>query len=179
MVRRLSMLSELPKFSGIALVSIAFSIAVIAPALAACKMAKMAELSVSMGLVPLTDAKINGHEVRFVVDSGAFYSILSTTSAAELNIKLGPAPYGMSIIGIGGTRVKPSITNVETFTLAGLPVHNMGFFVAGSVAGLTSGSVGLLGQNVFGVSDVEYDLANGKIRFIKMCFAGHSIFRPH
>jgi tetratricopeptide (TPR) repeat protein/predicted aspartyl protease len=137
-------------------------------ALAACKMAKMAELPVTMvGLAPLIDAKINDKDVRFVVDSGAFYSMISTASAAELNLKLGPAPYGMSIVGIAGGRVKPSVTNVETLILAGIPVHNMGFFVSGSVGGLAGGSVGLLGQNVFGVSDVEYDFANGKIRFIK------------
>lgn len=151
-----------------ALVLCAMSLASSLPAFAACKMAKMAELPVTMvGLVPLTDAKINGQDVRFVVDSGAFYSTISTTSAAELNLKLAPAPYGMGIVGIGGKTAKPSVTTVETFTLAGIPVHNIGFFVSGSYAGLAGGSIGLLGQNVFGVSDVEYDFASGKIRFIK------------
>jgi tetratricopeptide (TPR) repeat protein len=145
------------------------------PVLAACKMAKMADLPVTMmGLKPMIDAKINDKDVRFEVDSGAFYSMLSAASAAALNLKLKAAPYGMRIVGIGGA-TKPSVANVETFTLAGIPVHNMGFFVSGSVGGLGGGSVGLLGQNVFGVSDVEYDFANGKIRFIKSDDCPHAM----
>jgi tetratricopeptide (TPR) repeat protein/predicted aspartyl protease len=144
------------------------------PALAACKMVKMAELPVTMmGLKPMIDAKINDKDVRFEVDTGAFYSILSAASAAELNLKLKAAPYGMRIVGIGGV-TKPSVAYVETFTLAGIPVHNMGFFISDSV-GLGGGSVGLLGQNVFGVSDVEYDFANGKIRFIKSDECPHAM----
>ena len=134
--------------------------------LAACKMAKMAELPVTMmGLLPMIDAKINGKDVRFEVDSGAFYSLLGAASAAELNLKIKPAPYGMRIVGVGGA-TNPTVANVETFTPAGIPVHNMGFFISDSVR-LGGGSVGLLGQNVFGVGDVEYDFANGKVRFIK------------
>ena len=130
-------------------------------------MSKMAELPVTMlGLRPLIDAKINNKDVRFEVDSGAFYSMISAASAAELNLKIGAAPYGMRVTGIGGI-TKPSVATVDVFTLAGIPVRNMQFLVGGSLDTLDSGSAGLLGQNVFGVSDVEYDLANGKIRFIK------------
>jgi tetratricopeptide (TPR) repeat protein/predicted aspartyl protease len=158
---------------GILFFSLA-AVGVSVPAFAACKMAKMAELPVTMmGLKPMIDAKINDKDVRFEVDSGAFYSMLSAASAAELNLKLKAAPYGMRIIGIGGA-TKPVVANVETFTLAGIPVHNMGFFISDSVA-LGGGSVGLLGQNVFGVSDVEYDFANGKIRFIKSDDCPHAM----
>jgi tetratricopeptide (TPR) repeat protein len=136
-------------------------------ALAACKMSKMAELPVTMlGLRPLIDAKINDKNVRFEVDSGAFYSMISVASAAELNLKIGAAPYGMRVIGIGGS-AKPSVATVDVFALAGIPVRNMQFLVGGSLGTLDGGSAGILGQNVFGVSDVEYDLANGKLRFIK------------
>jgi tetratricopeptide (TPR) repeat protein/predicted aspartyl protease len=93
--------------------------------------------------------------------------MISPASAAELNLKITAAPYGMQVVGVGGA-TKTSAAKVEVFTLAGIPVRNMQFLVGGSNIGtLESGSVGLLGQNVFGVSDVEYDLANGKIRFIK------------
>jgi aspartyl protease len=136
-------------------------------ALAACKMSKMAELPVTMlNLRPLIDAKINDRDVRFEVDSGAFYSMISAASAAELDLKIKSAPYGMRVVGIGGS-TKPSVATVEVFTLAGIPVHNIQFLVGGSLGTLDGGSAGLLGQNVFGVSDVDYDFANGKIRFIK------------
>ena len=161
------MISEFLRFSRAAVLLTAISMALSVSAGAACKMSKMAELPVTMlGLRPLIDAKINNKDVRFEVDSGAFYSMISAASAAELNLKIGAAPYGMRVIGIGGI-TKPSVATVDVFTLAGIPVRNMQFLVGGSLDTLDSGSAGLLGQNVFGVSDVEYDLANGKIRFIK------------
>jgi len=136
-------------------------------ALAACKMSKMAELPVTMlGLRPLIEAKINDKAVRFEVDSGAFYSMISAASAAELELKIKSAPYGMRVVGIGGV-TKPSVATVDVFTVAGFPVRNMQFLVGGSLGTLDSGSAGLLGQNIFGVTDVDYDFANGKIRFIK------------
>jgi tetratricopeptide (TPR) repeat protein/predicted aspartyl protease len=161
------MLREFLRFAcGLALLAV-ISLPLSVSALAACKMSKMAELPVTMqGLRPLIDAKINDKDVRFEVDSGAFYSMISAASAAELNLKIGAAPYGMRVSGIGGS-TKPSVATVDVFTLAGIPVRNMQFLVGGSIGTLDSGSAGLLGQNVFGVSDVEYDLANGKIRFIK------------
>ena len=137
------------------------------PAPAACRMSKMAELPVTMlDLRPLIDAKINDKDVRFEVDSGAFYSMISAASAAELGLKIKSAPYGMRVVGIGGV-TKPSVATVDLFTVAGFPVRNMQFLVGGSLSTLDSGSAGLLGQNIFGVTDVDYDFANGKIRFIK------------
>lgn len=136
-------------------------------ALAACKMSRMAELPVTMlDHRALVDARINDKSVRFEVDSGAFYSMISAASASELDLKVKAAPYGMRVVGVGGI-TKPSVATVDVFTLAGIPVRNMQFLVGGSLGTLDSGSAGLLGQNVFGVSDVDYDFANGKIRFIK------------
>ena len=43
--------------------------------------------------------------------------------------------------------------------------NDIDFVVAGS--GFGSEAAGLLGQNVFRVADVEYDLANGVIRLVK------------
>jgi predicted aspartyl protease/Flp pilus assembly protein TadD len=143
---------------------------------ATCKMSKMAELPVTMlDRRPLIDAKINDKDVRFEVDSGAFYSIISPASAAELNLKISAAPYGMRVVGVGGSS-KASVAKADVFTLAGIPVHNIQFLVAGSNIGTSdNGSAGLLGQNIFGVSDVEYDLANGKIRFIKSDDCPHAM----
>jgi tetratricopeptide (TPR) repeat protein/predicted aspartyl protease len=159
---------------GVSVVAV-MSLALNVVAFADCKMVKMAELPVTMlGLRPLIDARINDKDVRFEVDSGAFYSMISAASAAELNLKLKAAPYGMRVSGIGGI-TKPSVATVEVLTLAGIPVRNMQFLVGGSLGTLDGGSAGLLGQNVFGVSDVEYDFANGKIRFIKSDNCPHAM----
>ncbi len=57
------------------------------------------------------------------------------------------------------------VTTVKEFTLAGIPIRKVQFVVGGSTFG--PGVVGLLGQNVLRIADVEYDLANGAIRLVK------------
>ncbi len=67
-----------------------------------------------------------------------------------------------------------ALVKVRQFTLAGVPIPGLEFLVGGSENG--DETVGLLGQNVLGFADVEYDLANGVIRLFdaKGC-AGKSL----
>jgi tetratricopeptide (TPR) repeat protein len=140
---------------------------------ARCKLSK-AELPVTMsGSQPLISAKINGEDALFVADSGAFFSMISEPSAAQYKLRLSPAPLDLYVRGVGGT-VSPSIATVKVFTIAGIPVHNVQFLVGGSSAG-PSGSVGLLGQNLFSIGDVEYDLAKGTIRLMHADGCGHTL----
>jgi tetratricopeptide (TPR) repeat protein/predicted aspartyl protease len=136
------------------------------PGFAGCKLGKLAELPVTMsGSSPLITVKINGEDAQFIADSGAFYSMITEAGAAEFKLKLGPAPFGLFVKGIAGN-VDPSIATVKTFTLAGIPLRNVEFLVGGSTVG-RSENVGILGQNIFRVGDVEYDLANGVIRLMR------------
>ena len=129
---------------------------------AECKIGKIAELPVTMnGLRPMVTAQINGVDAQFVADSGAFFSMLSPASAAELKLRV--LPSNIRIRGITGS-TEASVTTVKEFTLAGVPIHNVQFIVAGAQPGA---AVGLLGQNVFRLADVEYDLAHGAIRLLK------------
>jgi tetratricopeptide (TPR) repeat protein len=133
------------------------------PALADCSIGAMAELPVTMsGLRPLVPAKINGAEVMFVADSGAFYSTITPSAADRLNLRLAPAPFNISISGVGGL-AKTYVTTVRTFTLAHQNIPDVDFFVTES----GGGAAGLIGQNVLGIADVEYDLGNGVIRLMK------------
>lgn len=142
---------------------VAVAAAVPAPALAKCEVSQIVELKVTMaGTKPMTDARINGKDVQFIVDSGAFYSTISPGSAAELGLKLGDAPPGFQLRGIGGTN-NASVATVKEFILAGVPLHNIQFIVGGSEVGR---GAGLLGQNVLGLADVEYDMAHGAIRLM-------------
>ncbi|HEX7760577.1 MAG TPA: retropepsin-like aspartic protease, partial [Caulobacteraceae bacterium] len=142
-----------------------------APALAGCKVGVFAELPVTMsGLKPMVTAKIDGRDARFMADSGAFYSLITPGSAAEYGLKLGAAPYGMRIEGVGGV-ADVSVATVKTFTLANVPIPHVQFLVGGS----ETGGVGVLGQNVLGLADVEYDLAGGAIRLMKPKDCGQRI----
>ena len=130
-----------------------------------CKIGKIAELPVTMnGLRPIVTEKINGADAQFIADSGAFFSLISPAAAAEFKLRTQEAPYHLTLSGVGGTAAA-SITTVKEFTLAGIPIHNVQFVVGGSDTG--GGAVGLLGQSVLRIADVEYDLANGAIRLMK------------
>jgi tetratricopeptide (TPR) repeat protein len=107
-------------------------------------------------------AKINNQETRFVLDSGAFYSMMSTATAAEFNLRLKPAPNGFRLQGIGGA-VSTQIATVKDFGIAGALIHNIEFLVGGSEVG----GEGLIGQNFLEQWDVEYDFAKGVVRLFK------------
>lgn len=143
------------------LAGVLFTIA--SPALADCTVSRIAELPVTMqALRPMVDVKINGSPVRLMADSGAFYSGITPGSAATLGLRLEPGPPGMYVKGINGT-ASISVATVKTFTLAGVDLPNVQFLVGGSE---TPGS-GMLGQNILGFADVEYDLPHGMIRLMK------------
>jgi hypothetical protein len=139
-----------------------------APALAAsgkCKLGQMVEFQVTMDqMAPEIAAKINGTDVRLVIDSGASYSMLDPGSAASLGLRLHPAPVGSYATGVGG-RAEVSLTDVDEFTVPGLTLHNMEFIVGGSHLG--GQAVGVLGRNILQVDDAEYDFAGGVARLMK------------
>jgi tetratricopeptide (TPR) repeat protein/predicted aspartyl protease len=116
------------------------------------------------GTRPVIAAKINGADVHFILDSGAFFSMITSPAAEELNLKTRMAPLGLRVAGIGGTTV-PSVATVKAFTLANITLPNIEFLVGGSSVG--SGSIGVLGQNFLEKWDVEYNLAQGMIRLMK------------
>jgi tetratricopeptide (TPR) repeat protein/predicted aspartyl protease len=129
-----------------------------------CKIGVAAELKVTMdGMRPMVAAKLNGRDAKFVADSGAFFSLIGTASAAEYDLRTTPAPEFV-LEGIGG-RTSASVTTVKEFTLAGQQLRNVQFIVGGGEVG--GGAVGVLGQNVWRLADVEYDFANGVIRLVK------------
>lgn len=134
------------------------------PALAACSFAKVAELPVTMsGLRPLVPAKINGKEVHFLADSGAFYSTMTRRAAAQTAVRGRGSAKGVG--GVSGA-INMDIGVAESFELAGLTFNSVTFLLGADVMG--DDVAGLLGQNVLGSLDVEYDLANGVIRIFRV-----------
>ena len=131
-----------------------------APVFANCEVKKVVELPITMeGLRPTILVQFNGKDARLVLDSGAFFSMISGAMAAEYNLKLTPAPLGLRVTGVGGS-TNTELTIVKSFGLIGITLHNVEFLVGGSDA---AGS-GFLGQNLLEKFDDEYDLVHGAIR---------------
>jgi tetratricopeptide (TPR) repeat protein/predicted aspartyl protease len=142
-------------------------------AAAKCKLSRVVELPITMsGLRPTLVAQINGADARFLLDSGAAYSIISSATAAQFQLKLRPGPFGLRVNGVGGS-MDTSLATVKAFTLAGIPLRDVEFLVGGSEVG--GGSVGLLGQNLLEKWDVEYDFAHGVVRLFKAEDCKHTL----
>ncbi|HEX4181225.1 MAG TPA: aspartyl protease family protein [Caulobacteraceae bacterium] len=134
-------------------------------ALAGCVIGKVAEFPITMrGLRPTITAKVNGVEGVFFIDTGFFFSVLAPASAAKFGMRVGPAPPNLTVYGVGG-RDQVKLATANTFSVAGIDFHRMDFLV--NEQGLDEGVAGLIGQNLLSHVDVEYDLANGVIRFFK------------
>jgi tetratricopeptide (TPR) repeat protein/predicted aspartyl protease len=131
------------------------------PAWAKCQLNEVGALQVTMiGKRVLLPAQINGQDVQFVIDSGADLSVITPSDADMLQLPRGRMPFGVSVLGVTG-EADADIGLVKVLTLANTPLKNMRFVVGGGDVG--AGAVGLLGQNILGLFDVEYDLAKGSI----------------
>ncbi len=139
---------------------------------AACSMGKVADLPVRMvGLRALMPVKINGIESQLIVDSGMFYSMLTPAGAAALNLKLRPTTVISHIEGVNGS-ADVSLATVDDFVLDNIALRKKWDFLVGGTD-LDDGASGLLGENLLGVFDTEYDLSNGIIRLLKPMDCGN------
>jgi len=132
---------------------------------AECKVEPVAQLPVTMlGDRPSVEVKINGAPARFLVDSGAFYGVISPGAAAEHHLHVRPGPFGMVMQGVGGSTTV-SVATVDNFDLAGIPLHHFDFVVGGSETG--GELAGVIGRNILSIADVEFDLAGGVMRMFQ------------
>jgi tetratricopeptide (TPR) repeat protein len=137
-----------------------------------CTVSRILELPITMNsLRPTIPVKINNRDAKFVLDSGAFYSLMSSATAAEYNLKLTPAPFGFRIMGVGGS-AEAKIATVKEFTIVGITIKNVEFLVGGSEVAAYEG---LLGQNLLEKFDVEYDLVSGAIRLFRTEGCEHTL----
>ncbi|MGH8319359.1 MAG: aspartyl protease family protein [Steroidobacteraceae bacterium] len=135
-------------------------------AAAKCQLQQIGVLPVDMqDLRPMVSTKINGVKARFELDTGAFFSTISRDAAAQYQLPITPVPGDSVYIGGIGGSDKAQLATVKSFEFLGVPLRKVGFFVVNQNLG--ADSVGLIGQDLLRISDVEYDMANGIVRFIK------------
>jgi predicted aspartyl protease len=137
-----------------------------------CKVNKV-DLAVTLSnMRPTISAKINGLDAKLAVVSGAFYSMLGPVTAAKYNLKLRPVSKEMTInAGFGATAMQR--TTVNELTLGDLVLPNRELVVGVYMGG--SDTDGMLGQEILGAFDVEYDLANGMIRLFQVQGCEHAM----
>lgn len=134
-----------------------------APAAAAeCRIAKVAEVPIDLqGGKPTLTAKVNGKDVRFVADTGAFYSLVTPAAAERARMRTVRTD-SYAIGGVGGS-AQARAAQARSFDLGNLHADNIEFLLGAE----NLGDVGPLGQNVLGNSDIEFDLANGVMRILR------------
>lgn len=114
-----------------------------------CQQRKIGELPIEMsGSLPIVSTKINGTAVRFFLSAGSAYSMIWSDAARRYQLPI----------------TKGYIATVNTFEFLGVPFSNVQFTIRNSSA---DDPAGFIGQNVLQISDEEYDLANGVVRFFK------------
>ncbi len=130
---------------------------------AACRLTELAELPVTMaGLRPLTHVRLNGQDAVFVVDTGAFMSVLSPQALQRYGLSLGKGA-ALHVEGVAG-RADAGAAVVDHMDLGGANLARVRFAVVDGIGGDVAG---VLGQNILPDADVEYDLAHGLIRYLK------------
>ena len=142
----------------------ALTVATTSPALADCKLQQIMELPVTMvGTGPTVTLLVNGKPAKFLVDSGSWSSAIDTTAAKALGLKL--AKTDEHIRGVGGD-VDLYFTTIDSLAISkDASLGKVDMLASADVGG--SGYVGLLGENILGFADIEYDLPHGAIRFFK------------
>ena len=139
-----------------------------------CKLVMYPRVPVRMDdLQPVVSAEINGTTAPFVVDTGSFFDFLSPAAATQFKLPLKYAPPGYYITGVGGSSVLPQIATADTFTVAGISGHQAIFLVGGN--DFQGGTAGILGQNIFRLADVEFDFADGMLRFVNPQHCGGDV----
>ncbi len=131
------------------------------PAWAGCQLQQM-EIPVRIvDLRPVATLTLNGTEVPLLVDSGAFFSTLSASTAKQLKLPLLSLPAGLRVEGYTG-QIETKLTVVEKVGLLGVQLSRREFLVGGNELG--AGIMGVLGRNILSAADTEYDLAHGVVR---------------
>ncbi|MGH6987698.1 MAG: aspartyl protease family protein [Caulobacteraceae bacterium] len=127
---------------------------------AACHLEPIADLPVTMIGPRVTIAvELDGQPARMMVDSGAASSLITPDRAKALNLDV--LPSRAFVRGLAGSSFA-SVAKVHLLSLAGTPVQDVPFVVAGNALGL--GLSGVVGQNLLAIGDDEFDLAGGEIR---------------
>jgi hypothetical protein len=132
---------------------------------AACQLQQTADYKLTMdGNRALLDGAINGQPVRFMLDTGAFTSMLFPSAVARLGLKAYVIDE-LNIYGVGGG-AKAARASVRDLKLGNAVAHNVDLLVNKHDWG-GAPYVGLVGEDILSQGDLELDLADGAARLFR------------
>jgi hypothetical protein len=130
----------------------------------ACRMLQLAELPVQViGAKASIPVKVNGHEALFFIDSGATGSIINPDWADRLGVKK-RIRFGYELRGVGGAQSLRD-ADADSFSVGEMTFAHANFLVE---EGLPPAVGGVLGRNLLGGVDVEYDLGGKMVRLFRL-----------
>ncbi len=130
-----------------------------------CKIGLVGEMKVEFRRNrPTITGAINGQPVRVLIDTGAFASMLFTAKARELHLPLRPVN-GLRLSGAGGVSEANSAV-LDELEVAGVTRHGFNILVAGEGGARDTDMI--MGQDVFGRFDLEFDLKHNALRLLTL-----------
>ncbi|MDB5480794.1 MAG: hypothetical protein JWO83_1847 [Caulobacteraceae bacterium] len=129
-----------------------------------CQMQEVGELPIQFdhGRM-LVEAQIDGRPARMIVDTGATNTLIFRASAIAMGLPIRPLA-GVKFYGAGGEAGAGQV-RIADFRVAGFVAHNDDVLVSGKQP--VGAEQGLLGADFLLQTDVELDVAGGKIRWFK------------
>ena len=131
---------------------------------AGCRIARQPAVQLTVkNLEPLVSARVNGHLAQFMIDTGAYWSMISPQARSEFGLPDATRVSGMRIDGVNGS-TDLAVTTARTFEVLHQPFRHALFIVGGNA--LPSGAAGAIGGAILQAADVEYDFGDGLMRFV-------------
>lgn len=130
-----------------------------------CKLSLVAEWTLRPGAQHLViDGAINGQPVGVALDTGAGRSVILRGTAVRLDLPRAEAR-GMRLYGVGGES-KVEVAQVDDLRLGGVSTPGIALYVAGEIE-FGGGVDVLLGHDFLAKFDIEFDLADHKVRLFR------------
>jgi len=117
------------------------------------------------GAVALVQATLNNkRSAKFVVDTGASYTLISNAVASDLGIELGANPKTLPFQTANGL-INAPVTNMESISIGGLEIRNIAIAIHDAVP--DPQVAGLLGLNFLSNFKMDIDTQKGFLHLEK------------
>jgi predicted aspartyl protease len=109
--------------------------------------------------------KINGTDKTMLVDTGGFFTEITSAAAAEMNLQTRHT--GVEVVGLAGDTTDTAVTT--SFALGNLRASSMDFMImpgGHQLAADVEGAAGILAPNLLRSYDADFDFGNRKFNLL-------------